>query len=415
MLSIYFIISIGIFWISFYLTLLNNYMISFPELVFSQLSRLFNLSKNTHQLLLALNFIKYVLLFVNFILLYKISVLLALDFYVDQWLFTFWSYLLFIILYYSAVEIVANMIIIRSTRKITVLDQLIISFCFWLCYPLVVIFRIIITGMKKHLEIDDAYFVTLAEKKIMGMTDIQTNPDALKQDEREMIGSIFELRDTIAKEIMIPRIDVFAVEEQTPVREIMQQAREYGHSRIPVYRETIDNIIGILYIKDLFLRDQDAGPLVISSILRTPFFVPETKKINDLMKEFKTNKIHLAVVVDEYGGTAGLITLEDVLEEIVGDIQDEYDEDEFIYKQLAPNAYLINGTMNIEELNEKLKLELPYEDFDTLAGFIFDQLGAVPEKGQKFTFRNMIFIIDELIGKRISKVRIIIKDSGSEL
>lgn len=414
MLSIYCLVSIGIFWISFYLTLLNNYMLTFPDVISNQLSKFFNLSKNTNHLLLALNFIKYVLLFANFILLYKISVLLSLDFYVDQWLFTFWSYLIFIIVYFIAIEILANMITIHSTKKISVLDHLIISFCFWLCYPLVVIFRIIISFLKKKLTSDDTYFFSLAEKKIMGMTDTQTNHDDLKQDEREMIGSIFELGETIAKEIMIPRIDIFAIEELMPIHDIMQQARDYGHSRIPVYRDTIDNIIGILYIKDIFLRNQTSEPLSITTILRTPFFVPETKKINDLMKEFKTNKIHLAIVVDEYGGTAGLITLEDVLEEIVGDIQDEYDEDEFLYKQLAPNAYLINGTMNIEELNEKLKLNLPYDDFETLAGFIYDQLGAVPEKNQKFIFKDMIFIIDELIGKRISKVRIIIKSQLPE-
>ncbi len=279
-----------------------------------------------------------------------------------------------------------------------------LNFVFGIFFPIFKLINYFLYIMKKifkiDLELDDVYNLENVIKR-----------KEVFEEEEEMINSIYEMNETYVKEIMVPRIDVVGIDINSSLDEIVNIVKENGHSRMPVYDDSIDNIIGILYVKDLFIAISKSKNFDIKSILREPFFVPEVKKIYDLLKEFQAKKVHIAIVVDEYGGTAGLITLEDILEEIVGEIQDEYDEDEFSYKQLDNNVFLIKGSMNIDDVNEILNIDLPAKDYDTIGGFIYDLLGSIPKSKQKIVYENIIFIIEELKGQRINLVKVIINNN----
>lgn len=231
----------------------------------------------------------------------------------------------------------------------------------------------------------------------------------LEEEEKEMINSIFEFGDTRVQEVMIPRLDIVAVEAGRNLTDILKVAVEDGHSRIPVFEKKIDKIIGVLYVKDLLSLwgKRAEEDLKVKDLTRAPYFVPETKKVNELLREFRRKKIHLAIVVDEYGGTAGLVTLEDLLEEIVGEIEDEYDEKKEEIKILEEGVALINGRMDIGEVNEKLKINLPEkEGVETIAGFVVDYLGRVPQTGEELTYENLRISVVEADRRRVVKVKI---------
>lgn len=233
-------------------------------------------------------------------------------------------------------------------------------------------------------------------------------------DEQEMINGIFEMRDTLAREVMVPRIDMVCAEATTTVGEAMKVISEGGHSRIPVYNKTVDNIIGIMHARDLigFIAGGDvASP--ISGILRNAYFIPESMKVDSLLKELRKRKTHMAVVVDEFGGVVGLVTLEDVIEEIVGEIYDEYDEEEKLVQVVSPDEVLVAGKTHIEELNEILGTGLnKEEDYDTIAGYLYNLLGKVPSQGDEHEADGLRFVVDRVAGQRIERVRIIGKGLG---
>ena len=248
-------------------------------------------------------------------------------------------------------------------------------------------------------------------EKIFGRNaeDDEDDLSAINHEEREMIKGIVELSETTVKEIMVPRIDVVSLALDTPIKELLETVTECGHSRLPVFRDTIDNVIGILYAKDLLrylVKGQEE--IKIEDIIRTPYFVPGSKKINSLLREFKRRKVHIAVAVDEYGGTSGIVCMEDIIEEIVGDIQDEFDNETEDILEIGERVYLCDARVNIEDLNEKLKLALPEEGFDTLSGFVFNLFGKIPAKFEKVSYRNLDFIIQEMEGHKISTVKLII-------
>jgi putative hemolysin len=224
-----------------------------------------------------------------------------------------------------------------------------------------------------------------------------------------MISSIFTFGDTLVKEIMVPRTDVSMVDVETPIDELIDFIKASGYTRYPVYRESRDEIIGFLYAKDLLrFLSEDKRQFNLQSILRDPYFVPENKEISALLKEFQKNKIHAAVVVDEYGGTAGLVTLEDILEEIVGEIQDEYDEESPLFTRISPNIIIADAKLPIDKINELLETTLLPEngDFETLGGFIYDHTGRIPEVNEAFEFKNFKFTVVEVEGQRLKKIRI---------
>lgn len=241
--------------------------------------------------------------------------------------------------------------------------------------------------------------------------DTSENEGELEQDERKMIYSIFQLGDTLCREIMVPRIDVFSLDVEMPLDEAARAATESGHSRVPVYRDYVDNVIGLLYVKDLLkeMLEHPNGDLpAVKDLLRPAYFVPETKKVSVLLQEMRAREVHVAVVVDEYGGTAGLVTLEDIVEEIVGEIRDEYDQaEELPYEQLGEYDYVFLGRIDLDDFNDVMDTTLAKEMADTLSGYIYRELGRVPAQGEtlfveEYTMTLTVVMVE---GRRITKVR----------
>ena len=226
----------------------------------------------------------------------------------------------------------------------------------------------------------------------------------LKPDDKEMISSIIEMHDTSVREVMVPRVDMVCAEKSRPIPELLEIIREMGHSRIPIYGDSVDDIVGVAYAKDLLqLSDDPEGEKELEDLLRPPYVVPETKKAAELLKEFQQEKIHLAIVVDEHGTTAGLVTLEDLLEEIVGEIQDEYDDEDPMYEALSGGSFLVHARLNIDTLNDILDLDITPDGFETVGGLVFNELGRVPEPGEAVPFRNFRIVVREVEGQRIIK------------
>jgi len=254
-------------------------------------------------------------------------------------------------------------------------------------------------------EIADIASVT--EDDLKTMVDASEEEGLLEQDERQMIYSIFDLGDTLAREIMVPRIDMLALDVTTPAPQAVDALINVGHSRAPVFSETVDNILGLIYVRDLLQTWRDgAVPVDIRPLLRPAYFVPEAKKVDELLAEMQARRVHMAIVVDEYGGVAGLVTLEDIVEEIVGEIQDEYDQtEEMPYQALEQGEYLFQGRVDLEDFNDVMKCNLPKEEADTLGGFIYSRIGRVPASGESLEVNGVILIVEQVIARRIRKVR----------
>ncbi|KAA3597903.1 MAG: HlyC/CorC family transporter [Calditrichaeota bacterium] len=264
---------------------------------------------------------------------------------------------------------------------------------------------------RKHISEDDL-------KVIVGVD--QEQGENLEDEEREMIHSIFGLGETTVKEIMIPRIDIVCVEMSSTISQVVEAILENGFSRMPVYEEKIDNIKGVLYSKDLLqLMGRNDNKTKISEIVRPATFVPESKMVDDLLREFKKDKVHMAIVVDEYGGTSGLVTLEDVIEEIVGEIQDEYDNEDSLFEEVDENTFIFNAKIEIEDANKVLESNFAEdEEFETLGGLIYDITGSVPNKGDVINFENFEFKIIDVDNRRVSKVKVTkvpLNDENSDL
>jgi magnesium and cobalt transporter len=243
--------------------------------------------------------------------------------------------------------------------------------------------------------------------------------ESLETDKKEMIHGIVELSDTTVKEVMVPRIDVDFISAKVSREELLTRIVESGHSRFPVYEETIDKVIGIIYLKDVLksmvkigTNGADNGPFDVKDIMRKPFFVPESKRIDDLLKELRRRKVHIAVVVDEYGGVSGIVCMENILEEIIGDIQDEFDNESEDVLDLGGGAWLCETRVNLEDLSGRIGIKFPVEKFDTLGGFVFDLFGKIPVKYEKAVWEGHDFIIQDVEGHKINSVKIIL--SGKE-
>ena len=233
----------------------------------------------------------------------------------------------------------------------------------------------------------------------------------LEEEQQEMIRGVVELSDTTVKEIMVPRTDTIFVEADASKEEILACICGSEHSRYPVYQDTVDNVIGILHVKDALNALVNNKPFNIHELAREPFFVPVSKKIDDLLRELKRKKIHLAVVVDEYGWVSGIVSMEDIIEEIIGDIQDEFDQETEDVVKLGEGIWQCDGRVNLEFLVEETGLELPVNDFDTLGGFVFDLFGKIPVKNEKTSYKEYEFIIQEMDGHKINSIKIVtIKD-----
>lgn len=244
------------------------------------------------------------------------------------------------------------------------------------------------------------------EQDVIYLIDKGEEQGALDQDERKMISSILELNDTLVREIMVPRVDLFAIEEKTLLEDALNDILQSGYSRIPVYRETIDHIIGFLYTKDI-LKLWQKGDIKTTahSILREVNFIPEMKKVDELLEEMQKQRIHVAIIVDEYGGVAGLATLEDIVEEIVGEIHDEYDDGEIdLIQMIDENEYIVNGRYDIDDFNNVFDVEFPTEDSDTIGGLLYAHIGHVPQVGESIQIENILLTIQEVEGQRIQTI-----------
>jgi putative hemolysin len=241
------------------------------------------------------------------------------------------------------------------------------------------------------------------------LDNVADSQNILEPDDREMIARILDLPDKVVREIMVARTDMVCLEVGTSASEVLQTTIACRHTRIPIYEETIDQIVGILHVKDMLDYWAEDKPINLRELIvgHTPFFTPESKNISELFRELRGHKQHVAIVVDEYGGTAGIVTLENIIEEIVGEIQDEDEADEQdAYIQIAPNTYSVDARLNLAELNEKLGTELDAENMDTIGGFVVDHLGRVPEKDTVFTYRGISFTILEADERRIHRIQI---------
>lgn len=264
-------------------------------------------------------------------------------------------------------------------------------------YLILGIIRLFGKSLKKDTKIEEEEFKTFLS--------MSSESGTIEEEEKELIESIIEFQDKQVYEVMIPRVDVVLLSTETPLEKIIETIVSTGHSRIPIYEENIDNIIGILHVKDLVkltcLKDFE-----IKEYLHEPLFIPDTKRIGELFKEMRKKKTHMAIVLDEFGGFEGIVTMEDLLEEIVGEIQDEYDLEEIPYRKINENEYLIDAKVTIDDVMKILNLELPNDDYDTFGGFFLDLLGHIPYKGEKVSYNNITLTAVEVKGNRIIKIKV---------
>ncbi len=277
--------------------------------------------------------------------------------------------------------------------------------------PFIVIFEWImhyVSQLSGQVYLDSNRLITADEiKNLIAMGEKE---GVIESVEKEMIHSIFQISQTIVREILTPRTDIIALPVGATIEEAIAVIKEHGHSRIPVFDGKMDNVVGVVYAKD-FLSIPDST-LGIKPLLREPVFVPETQNIVDLLHMMKKSKFHLALVVDEYGGISGLVSLEDIIEEIIGDVQDEYDKDEKPeFVQISPTHFVVDGGMNIDDLSLQIGIDFPKdEDFDTIGGFVLSLLGKFPSRGEEVAFQNLKFKIKEVSRRRILSVDIVVHD-----
>ena len=243
------------------------------------------------------------------------------------------------------------------------------------------------------------------EKEIQQIIDEGEQRGLISEDEGEMIQGIFSFRDTIAREIMVPRTDTVFAEAGTKLTDIIKTIIESGHSRVPIYQDNIDNIIGTVHAKDL-LPFWGKDEITIREMMRSPYFIPETKKISEVLEDLRDNKSHIAIVIDEYGGTAGILTLEDIIEEIIGEIMDEYDAEQKLIIEHEDGSISVNARLDVEKLEDFLKVELPEGDFESVGGFIISLIGKVPEVNEKIVYNDLEIVIEAATSRKIDRARI---------
>jgi putative hemolysin len=247
----------------------------------------------------------------------------------------------------------------------------------------------------------------VSEADLRSMAEVGLEEGSIEREEKELIHSIFEFGDTIVREVMVPRPDVQAIESDKALRDVQAVVLRHGFSRVPVFTDDLDNVVGIVYAKDVLKAlHQGKHDAPLSDVVREARFVPESKKVADLLREMQKEKFHIALVTDEYGSVSGLVTLEDLLEELVGEIADEYDTEEPEIEQVSDGLYRVDGKISIDEVNEILDVELPDEEWDTVGGLLLGIMGSIPDEGEAVEFQGLTFTAERVNGRRISKVLI---------
>ena len=304
-------------------------------------------------------------------------------------------------------EITPKSLAVQHSETISLRIAGLVTMITYLFSPVVTVLLFITNGFIKILGGKPAKsqpFIT--EEEIRTMVDVSHEEGVLECDEKQMIHNVFEFTDALVRNVMIPRPDMVAVELSTPYEKILETFREEQFSRIPVYEETIDNIVGVIYFKDIFFKPPQNNHFVINEYLREPHYTFEYKKIPELFQELRVKHQSIAIVLDEYGGTAGIVTMEDLVEEIVGEIQDEYDEPATNIQVIKEDEYIVDGSTKIHELNDMIGVNVESEDFDSIGGFIVGIFGYIPEPGETVEYQGIQFKIEEVDRNRISKVRV---------
>jgi CBS domain containing-hemolysin-like protein len=312
--------------------------------------------------------------------------------------------LLLIGLIVALTEWVVERLIVRNPEVWVIRLNAFIRFVNFAFYPLASL-ALLFTGETKSRE---EYPNKVTEDELITLVDASEQNGIIEQEERQMIRSIIQLGETLTREIMVPRIDIIALDVHAPLSEAMDKLVETGFSRLPVYEETVDNIIGLLYAKDLISlwRDGKDHDESLRDVLREAYFVPEAKKADELLSELQSRRVHMAIVVDEYGGVAGVVTLEDIIEEIFGEIQDEYDEnEEMLYQIQEDGSYLFRGRVDLDDFNDLMNTNLPVDEADTLGGFLYMRFGHVPIVGEHVEEDGLHLTVVQVSSRRIRLVR----------
>ena len=299
-------------------------------------------------------------------------------------------------------EITPKLVAYSSPQKFISFSSVILQILRYVLFPVIKILDFISSLFSTNKNISAK--TNLSTEDIKHIINSSATEKSLEENEKQIIASIFRFSTTMAKEIMIPRVDIVAVEASDGLKNLKEIIFKSGHSRIPVYKKNIDNIIGIVYAKDIILNPEKK---TISALLRPPLFITENVKIQNLLNQLKKKKLQIAIVVDEYGGTSGLITLEDILEELVGDILDEYDKENPRLSKISENEFLVSGMYSVSELNQKFSLNLDEEKYNNLAEFLYDNFNKVPKKNDSFIFDNKIkFVVTNIKGQRINYAKL---------
>jgi putative hemolysin len=286
---------------------------------------------------------------------------------------------------------------------------------FWVVRPIKLVMVLLspvvwlVTGMARLMnrfgrrEADEE---GISEDQIRTMISVGEEAGVVGQEKRRMLHGVFELSQIRVRDIMIPRTEVIGMEVSTPFAEVLQIAQQACHSRFPVYEQSLDQVVGVIHSKDILNYVHQPGEFSLRNLARVPHFVPESQRISGLLQTLRQERMHLAVVVDEYGGVEGIVTLEDIVEEIVGDIQDEYDADEVLFRELGPGRFQISGSATLRDVNQKFDLQLSEEHATTLAGFLLYCLGTIPARGESCEAKGAIFIVRRVVDKRIETIEL---------
>ena len=314
-----------------------------------------------------------------------------------------------ILSYFSLVfgELVPKRIAMKNPEKIAFGSIGVIRLIHIIASPIVNFLNFSTNSICKLFGIGPQDEETVTEEEIRMMVDVGEEKGSIEEEEKELINNVFEFNDKTVSEVMIHRTEVYAIEIGSNIEDILSELKEYKYSRIPVYEENIDNIVGVLFIKDLLAYAYTKKEVKIKKIMRPVYFVSESKPINEFFKEMQRDKQQLAIVLDEYGGTAGIITMEDIIEELVGNIFDEYDDVEKEYEKIDDNTFLINGSVSIFDLRKILEIDIPEGDYDTLSGYLIELLGRIPQDNEKpvIETEKVTYKIEEYEEKRILWVK----------
>lgn len=313
-------------------------------------------------------------------------------------------------------EIIPKSLAIRTAERTALRVAPTITLLAWLLTPFVTLFRGITNGVVRLFGIRGSTGPFVSDEQLVMLATLGEEQGVLREEERRRIEAVVEFEDIAAHEVMVPRVDITAVAIATPLSGAIDVALQAGHSRIPVYDGTIDRIVGVLYVWDM-LRYARANryDVPISQFMRDPYPVPESKSIGDLFRELQARRVHMAIVLDEYGGTAGLVTIEDLLEQIVGEIADEHDPGEPQYiERVGPEEYIFDGRAALDDVNEAFDTDLDSEEFDTVGGLVFHHAGRVPLVNDEVRVDGLLFAVERMEGTRIAKVRVVRAEPGAE-